>query len=88
MKNIKKVVGNNLKYYRFQSGLSQEKFYEKFGLNPKYMACVERGEINVSIEFLNNLSAVLEVEITDFFNESESRIVESKRIDSKKRQEV
>ena len=83
MNNIKKIVGNNLKYYRFQSGLSQEKFYEKYNLNHKYLACVERGEINVSIEFLNNLAAVLEVEIADFFNLD--RIIKTKRIDAKEK---
>ena len=81
--DIKRVVGTNLKYFRFQTGLSQEKFYEQFNLNPKYMACVERGEVNVSIEFLNNLAIVLNVSISDFFNESESRIISAKRIDSK-----
>ncbi len=84
MEEVKKVVGRNLKYFRFQTGLCQEKFYEKYKLNPKYMACVERGEINVSIEFLNNLSEILEKDITDFFNTSEERIIKEKRIDSKK----
>lgn len=84
MEEVKKVVGRNLKYFRFQTGLCQEKFYEKYKLNPKYTACVERGEINVSIEFLNNLSEILEKDITDFFNTSEERIIKEKRIDSKK----
>lgn len=79
MEDIKKVVGRNLKYFRFQTGLCQEKFYEKYKLNPKYMACVERGEINVSIEFLNNLSEVLEKDITDFFNTSPERIIKEKK---------
>ena len=48
------------------------------------MACVERGEINVSVEFLNNLAELLEIDILDFFNCSEERIIKEKRIDSKK----
>ena len=84
MKDIKIIIGRNLKFFRFQSGKCQEKFYEKYGLNPKYMACVERGEINVSIEFLNNLAMLLEKEVTDFFNTDTDRIIKEKRIDSKK----
>ena len=84
MKDIKKVIGRNLKYFRFQTGLCQEKFYGNSKLNPKYMACVERGEINVSVEFLNNLAELLEIDILDFFNCSEERIIKEKRIDSKK----
>ena len=48
------------------------------------MACVERGEINVSIEFLNNLAEVLDKDIIDFFNTDPKRIIKEKRIDSKK----
>lgn len=40
---LSKIIGNNLKFLRYQTGLSQEKFYEKYNLNPKYMACIERG---------------------------------------------
>lgn len=84
MEDIKKVIGRNLKYFRFQTGLCQEKFYGNYKLNPKYMACVERGEINVSVEFLNNLADLLEKDIIDFFNTSKERIIKEKRIDAKK----
>ncbi len=84
MNTIQKIVGRNLKYYRYKSGLSQEKFYLQFGLNPKYLASVERGEINVSIEFLANLAKVLNIDIREFFNPDKSRLVNKKRIDEKK----
>ncbi len=83
MNSIKKIVGNNIKYLRYQSNLSQEKFYEQFDLNSKYLACVERGEVNVTIEFLYNLAKILKVDIREFFNPDESRFITKKRIDSK-----
>ncbi len=83
MNSIKKIVGNNIKYFRYQSNLSQEKFYEQFDLNSKYLACVERGEVNVTIEFLYNLAKILKVDIREFFNPDESRFITKKRIDSK-----
>ena len=49
MKDIKKIIGRNLKFFRFQTGLCQEKFYGEYKLNPKYMACVERGEDRKSV---------------------------------------
>lgn len=79
--NIQKTIGKNLKYYRYKSGLSQEKFYEKFGLNYKYLASVERGEVNVSVEFLYTLSKALNIDIREFFNPDETRIITKKRID-------
>ncbi len=84
---IQTIVGNNLKYLRYQSNLSQEKFYEQFGLNYRYLASVERGKINVSIEFLDNLAKVLNVDIRDFFNSDQTRWKFKNRIDSKEKNE-
>lgn len=82
---IQKVVGNNLKFYRYQSKLSQEKFYGQFGLNYRYLASIERGEVNVSIEFLDNLAKILNVDIRDFFNPDKKRFIVKSRIDEKER---
>ena len=80
---IETIIGNNLKYFRYQSKLSQEKFYGQFGLNYRYLASVERGKINVSVEFLDNLAKVLQVDIRDFFNKDQTRWIFKKRIDGK-----
>ena len=82
---IQKIVGNNLKYYRYQSKLSQEKFYGQFGLNYRYLASVERGEVNVSVEFLDHLAKVLKIDIREFFNPDEKRFINKKRIDAKEK---
>ena len=79
----REIIGRNLKYYRYKSGLSQEAFYAKHNLSPKYLACVERGEINISIDFIDKLSRNLNVSINELLNTDETRIINSKRIDSK-----
>lgn len=82
---IQKIVGNNLKYYRYKSNLSQEKFYSQFDLNYRYLASIERGEVNVSIEFLDKLAKVLKIDIREFFNPDKKRFDFKKRIDSKEK---
>ena len=81
----KEIIGRNLKYLRYKSGLSQEAFYAKHNLSPKYLACVERGEINISIDFIDKLAKNLNITINDLLNTDESRIVNFKRIDSKEK---
>ena len=81
----KEIIARNLKYYRYKSGLSQEAFYAKHNLSPKYLACVERGEINISIDFIDKLSKNLNVSIADLLNSDESRIIKYRRIDSKEK---
>ena len=80
---LSKIIGNNLKYLRYQTGLSQEKFYENYNLNPKYMACIERGEINLSVDFLQKLAKTLNVKIDYLINFDNKKIIKYKRVDSK-----
>jgi transcriptional regulator with XRE-family HTH domain len=53
------------------------------GLNPKYYASVERGEVNVTVEFLSQLAKILKIDIREFFDPDEARVISQKRIDSK-----
>ena len=83
MKDLKKIVGINLKYYRYKEGLSQEEFYEKYKLSVKYFANLERGNINMKLDTLQLLAEVLEVPPTELITFSEQRVITQKRIDEK-----
>ena len=47
---IAKLVGQRLRSYRLQLGLSQERVAELSGCHPTYIGQVERGEKNATIE--------------------------------------
>ncbi len=81
--NLKEIVGINLKYYRYKSGKSQEKFYTELELNPKYLASIERGEENISIDYVEILAKKLNVKINDLILFNEDHIIKKKRIDEK-----
>ena len=82
---LKYIIGMNLKYYRYKMGLSQEKFYSQFGLNPKYLAGVERGEENITIERIEELARLIGVRTEDLINYNENHIIKKKRIDEKEK---
>lgn len=81
--NLKEVVGINLKYYRYQSGLSQEKFYTNLELNPKYMACIERGEENITIDHIDEIAHKLGISAHELITYNEEHVINKKRIDEK-----
>ncbi len=81
--NLKEVVGINLKYYRYQSGLSQEKFYTNLELNPKYMACIERGEENITIDHIEEIAYKLGISTHELIIYNKDHIINKKRIDEK-----
>ncbi len=79
----KELIGRNLKYLRYKSGLSQEEFYTSHNLSFKYLAMVERGEINVTVDFLDRLAKKLKIDVTELLVDDNTRIINKKRIDAK-----
>ena len=79
----KELIGRNLKYLRYKSGLSQEEFYTSYNLSFKYLAMVERGEINVTVDFLDRLAKKLKIDVNELLVDDNTRIINKKRIDAK-----
>ena len=65
--SIQAQFGAHLKKLRLQSGLSQEAFADKCGLDRTYVSGIERGVRNPTLEVLNVLAQGLEIEIKNLF---------------------
>ena len=81
--NLRGIIGRNLKYIRYQSGLSQEEFYNKYNLNFKYYSMVERGELNIRVDTIDKLSKLLHKPREEFLVDDPSREIKSTRIDAR-----
>ena len=60
--NIRKVLGANVKYYRFLIGWTQEQLAEKCDLSPRYISDIENGQGNIPIDTLEIIAKYLKVE--------------------------
>ena len=72
--DIVKVFGTNLKKYRTQRGLSQEKFAEKCGLHRTYISDIECFRRSISLENIQRIADALDIKTYQLFldnNESE-----------------
>jgi len=58
--NLVKLVGSNIKEIRKLKKLTQEELAEKSGLQPSYLAGVERGDRNITIQTLEKITEGLE----------------------------
>ncbi|MGN0577530.1 MAG: helix-turn-helix domain-containing protein, partial [Ruminiclostridium sp.] len=61
MKDIKKIFGQRVRYYRKNRSMSQEQLAEVCDLHPTYIGQLERGEKNASLETIVRVSAGLGV---------------------------
>ena len=71
MEDIVVILGKRIRALRLRTGLSQEKFAARAGLDRTYYAGIERGERNPSVKQLAKIAAALAVPIGALFAESE-----------------
>lgn len=67
-KEIYVNLGKNIKRYRLEKNLSQEKLSELLNANPKFIGHVERVERYISLKKLIQLSKILDVSLASFFD--------------------
>lgn len=67
MSNIAKNVGQQIRNYRINQKLSQEKLAEMSGLHPTYIGQLERGEKNATLESIEKISSALNIPLSQLF---------------------
>lgn len=58
-------LGKNIKKARQKSKLTQAELAEKAGIHTNYYARLERGEVNPSMEIVENIAKALKVKSSD-----------------------
>jgi transcriptional regulator with XRE-family HTH domain len=66
--DIKTNLGKRVKELRLHNGYSQEAFSHECGLDRTYIASVENGKRNVSIENIEKIATAFQLTLKDFFN--------------------
>lgn len=69
--NIRKVFGDNVKKYRTEKKLSQEKFAELCGLHRTYISDIECYQRNVSLDNIQKIANALNIATYELLLESE-----------------
>lgn len=60
--DIIKIFGTNLKRYRLQMNLSQEKFAEKAGLHRTYISDLERFQRSIALDNIQKIADAIGIE--------------------------
>ena len=61
-------IGNRIRELRSYTGLSQEKFAQKIGMDRTYFASVELGKRNISIVNIEKIAKGLEISLSELFD--------------------
>ncbi len=69
--DIVKVFGTNLRKYRNELGVSQEKFAEMCGLHRTYISDVERFQRSIALDNVQKIADALVIDTYKLFMEEE-----------------
>lgn len=67
MSSIAVTIGQRIRSYRLQAGLTQEALAEKADVHPTYIGQVERGKKNQTLVTLEKILQTLNVPLSDVF---------------------
>jgi len=65
--DLQRAVGRNLRRYREERGLSQERFADVVGVHRTYMGGLERGERNLTLRSVEKLALALDIDPLSLF---------------------
>lgn len=66
--NVKQNFGVRVKELRLHNGYSQEAFSHECGLDRTYIASLEHGKRNVSIQNIKKITDAFKLTLMDFFD--------------------
>jgi len=66
-KEIKDILGKNIKYFRFHRQLSQSALAEKANISVTFLSNIERGKMFPKVETLSRITESLNVEVHELF---------------------
>lgn len=61
------TLGANVRAERHRRALTQEALAEELGITPRYLAAIERGERNLTLDSIEALAAQLDVDPHSLF---------------------
>ena len=68
MSDIAKIIGQRIRNYRTQKGLSQEKPADLVGCHPTYIGQLERGEKNATLESVEKIASAMDISMSELFD--------------------
>ncbi|MAM72527.1 helix-turn-helix domain-containing protein [Xanthobacter versatilis] len=73
---LREIVARNLRRLRHAKGLSQEELADRAEINRNYVGMLEREQHAATIDMLEKLAIVLEIDPVAFFERSERQSVD------------
>ncbi len=65
----RKMLANNIVYYRLKKGWTQEELADKLGTTPNYISNIENAKRNVRIDYIGFIANIFDIPLEQLFIE-------------------
>ena len=65
--NTRKILANNIRYFRLKRNWSQEDFADELGTTPTYISNLENAKRNMRVDYIGHIADTLGVPVEDLF---------------------
>ena len=79
---IKMIVGQNIKFYRFERNMTQEELSAKAKLSTNAISSIENGKADIKLSNLFEIATALCVDIRDLLD-TKAKVIQKWRVDLK-----
>ncbi|MBQ9024186.1 MAG: helix-turn-helix transcriptional regulator [Bacilli bacterium] len=66
-KHARKILANNIRYFRLKKNWSQEDFADELGTTPTYISNLENAKRNMRVDYIGHIADTLGVQVNDLF---------------------
>lgn len=68
-KNARKILANNIIYFRLKKNWSQEDFADELGTTPTYVSNLENAKRNARIDYIGHIADIFNISLEQLFVE-------------------
>ena len=65
--HARKILANNIRYFRLKKNWSQEDFADELGTTPTYISNLENAKRNMRVDYIGHIADTLGVQVDDLF---------------------
>ena len=65
--HTRKILANNIRYFRLKKNWSQEDFADELGTTPTYISNLENAKRNMRVDYIGYIADTLGVPVEDLF---------------------
>lgn len=63
----RKILANNIVYFRLKKNWTQEEFADRLGSTPNYISSIEHAKRNIRVDYVDHIAKTFKIDVEELF---------------------